>query len=193
MTWEPEEPMAHVAARRERKRLAALWGLWRSYPGEEGWCMFQTGTNPDHVGWGWNGTKAEAEKGRKGFVREGRPAKEYVVVPFDRQKEPKASGKAPSPAQLEALAYVRKTGTVNRFPRPKGWSQIVDALHRHGWLVGNFDEMCLWDSRRPLRLTATGWKALGEEKPSEVEGIIVDGSGFPVMGSRKLRREMGFK
>jgi rubredoxin len=133
------------------------YGLWHN-----GWASFRTALNPDHIGYGYVGTKEEAEAGRDQFVIEGEAASSYEVILFDPDKEPIGVIKTPSTSQVDALNYVERFETVNRFPAPKNWRQTIRAIYQCGWVFDKFSGDGLQDlHHRPVKLTAAGRRVLG--------------------------------
>ncbi len=130
-----------------------IFGLWHN-----GWCEFRTTRNPDRLGYGYSGTEEEARAGQSRFVKEGRLASEYEVVPFDHLREPLVKGGKPTPRQLEALKRVDLTGHAHPAP--------IIAVYNHGWVCSNITADGQEVPRKPMRLTTAGKGFLGREVSS---------------------------
>ena len=132
-----------------------MWGLWH-----RGWCSFQTTRSPSRLGFGYSGSREEAERGREVFLSEGGSPAEYTVMLFDPALEPPAVVGWATNAQRELLAYVQETGTINRIPLPKNWRRTTTVLFQKGWVTANLNDEGQELSRRPLRITLAGLRAM---------------------------------
>jgi len=135
-----------------------FFGLWQQ--ANYGWCGFKTTFHPDHIGYGYAGTRDEAENGRQEFINDGREPESYVVMPFDHEKEPPAIEAVPTPTQLEWLSSIKRYG---RYPHPMhaSWRQTSDRLQKNGWMITNLTAEGQEQARGPMiRLTQAGERAL---------------------------------
>jgi hypothetical protein len=119
--------------------MVELFGLWGGR-GPGGWCSFKTtagSTSPrEAAGWGYLGTREEAESGRAQFIAEGNDPSWYTVIPFDPDKEPVPDLQhRPSLAQLSAMRMIVAG-------KHDGWNfhlkvrkATLISLHEHGLVM----------------------------------------------------------
>jgi hypothetical protein len=129
-----------------------MMGLWHN-----GWCSFLTAHHPDSWGYGYSGTEAEALAGQAQFVKEGMPASEYAVAPFDHLRDPIVRPGKPSTVQLAAMQAIG----INRGPYLKA---TYSALLNHGWICNSVTAEGQ-QAQPHLRLTAAGRKFLELSTP----------------------------
>jgi hypothetical protein len=132
-------------------RPGTVYGLWHN-----GWCSFETTRHPDRLGYGFSGTAEEASAGREEFVREGQPAREYLVTEFDPARDPNTKPGTPSPAQLKLLRFVNEHGTGYA---PWASRRTIAAIFERGWVTHNITADGQ-EGRPVLRLTAAGRRML---------------------------------
>lgn len=135
--------------------MTELWGLWHN-----GWCSFRTTNHPNWLGYGVAGTREAAEEGLALFLRENRDDKTFDVCPFDASREPFGVFQKPSKAQLWALGYVEKMGTLNCLYAPRNWRQTIRSIRLKGWVIESYSPTGNPDKGRPIRLTSLGVRVL---------------------------------
>jgi len=139
--------------------MSQLWGIWGGLaPG--GWCSFKVAEGGDHIGYGYAGTKEEAEAGVRVFEQyERNLCSTYAVVAFDHAREPAYRDARPTPAQWKMLAAIRGYGTINGAGLGNNYRATLAFLARNGWYMHVVDEVGMEQSQRPMKLTAAGERA----------------------------------
>jgi hypothetical protein len=135
-----------------------LWGIWGGMvPG--GWCSFKVAAGGDGIGYGYAGTKEEAEAGKLVFESERHQGCTYDVVPFDHAREPAHRDARTTPAQWRMLANIRGYGTINGAGLGNNYRATLAFLARNGWYMHVVDEVGREQPRWPMKLTAAGERA----------------------------------